>query len=179
MSDTTQPPERPGEPEAKPAGGWASQPLALRILLVVSITAIVVGVVKCSMEVTPPAAPIASLGILPVAVDAPEELLPASADSMSHMAARQFARILEGETELDIRMIDDESAEVEGIAVLSLEWTRGSFVVSGEIRSRETGAVLAEVFAEGPAERLYAVVSVAAGRTGRALGLIEEPAQEN
>ncbi len=176
MSDTTQ----PEQPDAGNRGGWRSQPLALRILLIVSLAAVVVGVVKCSMEVVPLPAPIASLGILPVAVDAPAELLPVPADSMSVMAARQFARILEGDTELDIHMIEDESADVEGIAILSLEWTRGSFVVSGEIRSRETGAVLAEVYAEGPAERLYAVVSVAAGRTGRALGLIEqEPEQEN
>ncbi len=71
------------EAGAAPAGGWRSQPLALRILLLASITAVVAGVVKCSVEVTPAAPNVGSVATAPAVVDVPDEVPPAPADSIA------------------------------------------------------------------------------------------------
>ena len=149
---------------------WRSQPPVLRILLAVSIVALIVGVVRCSMELTAVPAPIESVGVLPVVVDAPDDLLPAPADSLSRLAARQFGRILESESGIESMVIEDESAEVDALAKLRIDWERGSIVLSGDIRRRETGAVVATIDAAGPVQRLYAMLTIAAGRAGRELG---------
>jgi hypothetical protein len=49
-SGTAQAPEKPG--------GFRSQPLWLRVLLIVSVLALAAGVVRCSFETTAPRAPV-------------------------------------------------------------------------------------------------------------------------
>ena len=151
-------------------GAWRSQPRIMRILLVVSLAALVLGVVRCSMELTAVPGPIESVGVLPVVVDAPEDLLPAPTDSLSRLAARQFGRILESESGVEAMVVEDETADVDALARLRIKWSRGSIVLSGEIRHRETGTVVATIEAEGPVERLYSMLTLAAGRAGRELG---------
>jgi len=126
--------------------------------------------VRCSMELTAVPGPIESVRILPVIVDAPDDLLRAPADSVSRLAARQFGRILESESGIEAQVVEDETAEVDALVRLRVDWSRGSIVLSGDVRHRETGRVVATIEAEGPVERLYAMLTLAAGRAGRELG---------
>lgn len=50
------PPEGAGgsKAPAEALGGWRGQPLALKILLIASLAAITIGVVRCSVRVTAP-----------------------------------------------------------------------------------------------------------------------------
>jgi len=53
MSEPSETGEAPGKP-----GGFRSQPLWLRVLLIVSVAALAAGVVMCSFEATAPRAPV-------------------------------------------------------------------------------------------------------------------------
>jgi hypothetical protein len=144
----------------------------MKILLFVSLAAVVTGVVRCSLELTQPPVIIRTIAIAPVTVDVPGDLFSAPSDSVARVAARQFARALTAETGLDVKVVPP-GGEAEGDAVvrLTIGSVRGQAGVACEVTGGEPDRVLARFALTGPHEMLYATLAIAARRAADELGL--------
>jgi hypothetical protein len=164
--------ESPGGAPVRPrrGGGFRSQPLALKILLLASLAAMVTGVVRCSIELTPPLAPVRTIAVAPVVMDVPSGLFAAPADSVARVAGRQFARALGKETGLAVAVAGRGPTEADAVAQLTITSARGQVSLAGEVTSATTRRVLARFDLGGPPDMLYATLALAARRAAEQLG---------
>ncbi len=86
--------------------GFSSQPLWLRILFLLSVTLVVIGIVRCSIESTAPVAgAVTRVAVMPVNVDAPEGFFTQPADSVAVIAGTWFMRSFARESGIDVDLV--------------------------------------------------------------------------
>lgn len=142
-------------------GGWRSQGLPLKVLLLASIAIVVFAVARCSIELTPESGGIEKVGVLPPSIDVPEGVLPAEPDSIAGVAARQLARMLESASGAAVHIVESPADSLDVVAKLSLTSSRGNVTAVLELvddRSR----VLSRSQSEGPPRHLYAIIGITA-----------------
>ena len=156
-------PEEAAGSGVEDAGGWKSQGVGLKILLFASIAVVVFAVVRCTVELAPAPPRIASIGVLRPSIDVPDGILPAPPDSIASVAARQMARMLTAVSGVDAVVVRSAGEDMDAVATFSLASSRGNVAIVLEIRDAHS-RVLARAESEGPPERLYAIVGIAARR---------------
>ena len=154
--------EAPGR-GAEGAGGWKSQGSGLKILLFASGAVVAFAVVRCTVELAPAPPRIASVGVLRPSVAVPDGILPAPPDSIAALAARQMARMLTIVSGVDAVVVESAGEDMDAVATFSLTSSRGNVTIVLEISDAQS-QVLARAQSEGPPERLYAIVGIAARR---------------
>jgi hypothetical protein len=157
------------EPGA-PRGGFASQPLWLRILLIASVCLVAAGIVRCSIESTAPVAgAVSSVAVMPVLVDAPEGFFTQPGDSVAVMAAKWFTRSFVREAGIRVDIIPpsgvvnalSDGAGYDGLAYFRLERVHDEaegeyrLHIHGEMIHSVTKRAMATVDYEAPAAFLY------------------------
>ena len=90
-------------------GGWKSQPLALKLLLPVSLVLVALGVWRCTMELTPVEDP-GTIRVESATVEVPDSLSAMPADSLSALTTRMFTRSLASASQALVTREDDPSA---------------------------------------------------------------------
>jgi hypothetical protein len=90
-------------------GGWKTQPLPLKLLLPVSVVLVVLGVLRCSSELTPVDAP-GTIKVERAAVEIPDSLSALPPDSLSLLTARLFARGLRDVSDATVTLQEDREA---------------------------------------------------------------------
>jgi len=111
--------------------GFTAQPLWLRLLLIVSVLAMVIGIVRCSIESTAPVATaVSSVAVMPVRVEAPEGFFTQPGDTVAVMAAKWFARSFSRASGIQVEIVRSpedvltvlqEDTPYDGLAYFSLE----------------------------------------------------------
>ena len=98
------------DPSPTPAGGgWKTQSPRLKLVLVASLVFVVVGVYRCSSELTPVEDP-GTIRVERATVDVPDSLVAVSPDSFAALATRLFAKGLKSATEAHVSVGEDPSA---------------------------------------------------------------------
>ncbi len=148
---------------AEDAGGWKSQGLGLKIMLFASVAIVAFAVVRCTLELAPAPPRIASIGVLRPSIDVPDGILPAPADSIAAVAAQQLARMLTAVSGVDAVVVESAGEGMDAVATFSLSSSMGNVAIVLEIRDAHS-RILGRAESEGPPERLYAIVGIAARR---------------
>jgi hypothetical protein len=160
---------RPGEAPRSGAlaeeplqSGWRSQPLALKLLLIASLVALTVGVVRCSYEVTPPVTPVLErIMVARASVRIRPGLLAAPADTVAAQAARRVSAAL-GVPILSESIPHDEVGEYADALIFVVIGGGDEVVeVAAEVKDVVSSAVLAEARATGPPAAVYDVLDLA------------------
>jgi len=172
--------------EAKPArGGFTAQPVWLRLLLIVSVCAMVVGIVRCSIESTAPVAgAVSSVAVMPVRVDAPEGFFPQPGDTVAVMAAKWFTRSfarasgiqvdIVGAQEVATVLADD--SPYDGLAYFTLERTHDAeadeyrLAIHGEMVNTATKRPMVMFDDDAPPSFLYRRMTEAGEEMARKMG---------
>lgn len=89
--------------------GWKTQSPWLKLVLVVSLVFVVVGVYRCSSELTPSEDP-GTIRVERATVDVPDSLVAVPPDSFAALATRLFAKGLRNATEAEVSVGEDPSA---------------------------------------------------------------------
>jgi hypothetical protein len=134
----------------------------------------VVGVVRCSIELTSIATPISSIGVKRASVDLREAVAGASADSVAARAARVFAEALREDARAEVRLAPPGARGFDAIARLRVSDAEGGIRVAVGVVHAASGRALFEAESEGPPETLEALLQGAALRTATALGIATE-----
>jgi hypothetical protein len=151
--------------------GFRSQPLALKILLGVSLSALVVGVVRCSIELTSVERVISRIGVERALVDLDQAAAWAPADSVAARAARQFADALREASNADVRLASPGAGGFDAIARLRISDANGGIRLAVGIVDGASGRALFETSGEGAPEMLPGLANRAALRVTAALGI--------
>ncbi len=146
-------------------GGWLSQSLWLKVVLVLSLGLIVVGVVRCSFESTAPVAQaVDRVAVMPIVVDAREGFFPVSADSVAIATARWFARSFARESGVYVEVVASrervpevaaEGTDFDGLVYFELTGSDDKLLVHGEMIHSATRRPMATVDYEVPSSFLY------------------------
>lgn len=151
--------------------GFRSQPIALRILLFVSLTAIAIGVVRCSIELTSTRPRVGSVGVARALVDLDEDGAFGQPDSVAVRAARLFAVALAGVSEADVALLSAGTADYDAIARLRVSSFDGRIRVAVGIKDGASGRALFETGGEGAPEMLRGLLGAAALRVAEELDI--------
>lgn len=163
---------RPAQGEqARRPRGFRSQPLALRILLIGSLTVLAVGVFRCSIELTGVSPPIESIGVARAIVDLGERAAWAPPDSIAVRAARSFAASLRSRTDADVWLATRGARGFDAIARIRIEDVDGEIRVAVGIVDGSSGRSLFETRGEGEAAMLDGLLNGAAVGAADALGI--------
>ncbi|MBD3366706.1 MAG: hypothetical protein GF405_00860 [Candidatus Eisenbacteria bacterium] len=154
-------PER--EPERE-RSGFRGQPLGLKLLLFASLIAIVVGVVRCSLELTTPLPPVERVGVS-VASDSS---LP---DTLRRSMAARFARELAAAGSLNVELTGADAAGYDALAVVRSEPRDGGLAVIAELSDVRARRYLGVAEAVGPEGMVGDVAALAAQRAAPILEL--------
>lgn len=154
--------------------GLRPQPRALKILLVASLTALAIGVVRCSIELSTVDSPISRIGVERALVDLDESTAWAPADSVSARAARLFAEALREASSVDVRLAPPGAGGFDAIARLRISDAGEAIRVAVGVVDASSGRALFETGGEGTREMLRGLLHGAAVRTATALGIAEE-----
>ena len=146
-------------------GGWSSQSLWLKVVLVLSLALIVIGVVRCSFESTAPVAgTVGRVAVMPVVIDAPKGYFPVSSDSVAIAAARWFARSFARESGIYVEVVESreripevaaEGTDFDGLAYFQLTRSGNQLLIHGEIVHSVTRRAMATVDYDIPSSFLY------------------------
>jgi len=143
-------------------GGFRSQPLALKILLLASLTAVMIGVVRCSMEATTPLeADVSVVGVAPVVARVGPDLFGAPADTVEARVTRRFVAGLARSSGLEVVMVGDERAATDAVIFLRLRAEGKGLRLEGEITERPTGRLLGPIDVRGDPTLLDELVGLA------------------
>jgi len=170
----------------KQRSGFKAQPSWLRFLLIVSAAAMVIGIVRCSIESTAPVAQaVSSIAVMPVRVQAPEGFFTQPGDSVAILAAKWFTRSFarESRIEVDIIRSEEEIPEVlredtpyDGLAYFTLERFYDAekeeyrLLIHGELVHTETKRPMAIVDYDAPPSFLYRRMTEAGEDVARRMG---------
>ncbi len=166
--------------------GFAAQPLWLRVLLVVSVLAMVIGIVRCSIESTAPVAQaVSSVAVMPVRVDAPDGFFTQPGDSVAVLAAtwftRSFARASGIQVDIvrsqeDVLTVLREDTPYGGLAYFTLERAydeeKGEYrlLIHGEVVHSVTKRPMAVVDYDAPPSFIYRRMTEAGEEVARRMG---------
>ncbi len=165
--------------------GFAAQSLWLKLLLVVSVGAVVVGIVRCSVESTAPVAgSVSSVAVMPVRVEAPEGFFPQPSDSVAVVAAKWFTRSFARESGIAVDMVKAdavpaalaEDAGYDALAYFTLERTHDEekdeygLHIHGEMIHSVTKRPVTVVDYNVPPAFLYRRMTEAGERMARSMG---------
>jgi hypothetical protein len=172
-------PQDTGEAQAaasavSPPRGFRSQPTHLKILLVASLSALAVGVVRCSIEMTTVTPPVSRIGVERALVDLNEGTAWGPADSVSVRAARVFAEALREAGRVDVRLAPPGASGFDAIARLRISEVDGGIRVAVGIVDGSSGRALMETGGEGAPEMLPGLLNAAAVRVASELGVGED-----
>ncbi len=162
-----------GRSDTRSARGFRSQPRALRILLIASLTALVIGVVRCSIELTTVSSPISSIRVGRALVDLDEATAWAPADSVAARAARLLADALREAGSVDVRIAPPGATGFDAIARLRVSGSDGRIRVAVGIVDASSGRALIETGGEGVPDMLGELLDAAAVRIAGELGISE------
>ena len=167
-------------------GGFSSQPLWLRLVLILSVSAMVIGIVRCSIESTAPvASAVTSVAVMPVRVDAPDGFFTQPGDSVAVVAAKWFMRSFARESGIQVDMVRSredvpavlrEDAPYDGLAYFTLERVYDQekdeyrLLIHGEILHSTTKRPMATVDYDLPPSFLYRRMTEAGVDMARAMG---------
>jgi hypothetical protein len=151
--------------------GFRSQALPLKILLVASVVALAVGMIRCSLEFAGVAPRIGSVGVARVIVALDEGASWAPADSISARAARAFAEALRRESSICVRLAPRGASGFDAIARIRIEGTETGIRVAVGIVDASSGRALFETEGEGAPAMLEGLLNGAAVRVAEALGV--------
>lgn len=152
-------------------GGFRQQPLALRLLLIVSIAAVTVGVVRCSFELTKPLPDIGSVAVL-VAPGSPV------ADAVHDSVAARYADALSGKGGVETAVVTEAESGADALAVLRPTTDDGMLTVAVELSDSRSRRYLGAAEAVGPEAMAGDVAALAAERSVPVLGLEEDDETE-
>jgi hypothetical protein len=162
----------PAESGARPAGrGFRSQPLALRILLIASLTALVVGVVRCSIELTSVRPRVESVGVQRALIDLEEGAAWAPVDTLAAWVARALADGLRRAGARDVRLASPGTSGFDAIARIRVSGSADEITVAVGIVDGSSGRALLEIGGEGAPAMLEAILNGAAVRVVHELGI--------
>ncbi len=172
--------------DAGQRGGFKAQPPWLRFLLIVSVTAMIIGIVRCSIESTAPVAQaVSSVAVMPVRVQAPDGFFTQPGDSVAIMAAKWFTRSFARESGIQVDIIRSEDeipgvlredAPYDGLAYFTLERSYDAekeeyrLLIHGEIVHTETKRAMAIVDYDAPPSFLYRRMTEAGEDVARRMG---------
>jgi hypothetical protein len=168
------PRRRDGAADARPRSGFRSQPRGLKILLIVSLAAIVAGVVRCSIEIASVGAPISSIGVQRASVDLDGAIAGAPPDSVAARASRVFAEALREHARAEVRLASPGTRGFDALARLRISGSEGGIRVAVGVVHTASGRALFETRSEGPPETLEGLLNGLALRTATALGIARE-----
>ncbi len=173
---------------ARQRSGFKAQPSWLRFLLIVSVSAMVIGIVRCSVESTAPVAQVVtSVAVMPVQVKAPDGFFTQPGDSVAILAAKWFTRSFarESRVQVDIVRSPEEIPEVlredtpyDGLVYFTLERDYDAekeeyrLLIHGEIVHTETKRPMAMVDYDVPPSFLYRRMTEAGEEIARKMGYI-------
>ncbi|MBC8451003.1 hypothetical protein H8D73_02185 [bacterium] len=167
-------------------GGWASQSIWLKAVLVLSLALIVVGVVRCSFESTEPVAQaVDRVAVMPVAVDVPEGFFPAPPDSVAIATARWFARSFAKESGVSVEVVASrervpevaaEGTDFEGLVYFELKESGDRLLVHGEMIHSGTRRPMATVDYDIPPSFLFRRITEAGVEMAASMGYDEAAA---
>ncbi len=160
-----------GRSDTSPPRGLRSQPPALRILLIASLAALAIGVVRCSIELTTVSSPISSIGVERALVDLDESGAWAPADSVAARAARLFAGALREAGSVDVRIAPPGAAGFDAIARLRVSGSDGRIRVAVGIVDASSGRALLQTGGEGVPDMLGGLLDAAAVHIASELGI--------
>jgi hypothetical protein len=163
-----------GAERARSAGGFRSQPLALKILLIASLAAIAVGVVRCSTELTAVDASISSIGVERALVDLDERTTWAPADSIAARTARLFAEALRQAARVEVRLATPRSRGFDVIARLRVSDAETGIRVAVGIVHAGSGRALFEAEGDGKPEMLEGLLNGLALKAASGLGVARQ-----
>lgn len=150
--------------------GWRSQPLALRLMLPVSLILIVVGVYRCSMELTPVEDP-GTVRVERAVVEVSDSPGAMPADSLAALATRMFARSLREASEASVTLEDDTAAWA--VVRLRLRDAEGGRVELGTVASSTaTRRPIGSVALSDSLYRLRELTAEAARAIAEELGVV-------
>jgi hypothetical protein len=158
------------------AAGWRAQPLALKLLLFVSLAFIAVGVYRCSVELVP--APGArSIRVERATVAVPDTLLAIPADSLASLTTRLFARELRGAHEGDVAL--GELTEAWAVARLHVRAVSdGRIELVGTASSPVSGRRMSAVSGSDTPDRLREIAEETASEMAQQLAADESATEE-
>jgi len=161
-------------------GGWSSQSLWLKAVLILSLALIVVGVVRCYFESTEPVAQTVSrVAVMPVLVDAPEGFFTAPSDTVAIATARWFARSFARETGVYVEVVASrervpevaaEGTDFDGLAYFKLTESGDRLLVHGEIVHSATRRPMVTVDYDIPSSFLYRRITDAGREMASSMG---------
>jgi hypothetical protein len=166
--------------QGRRTGGWSSQSLWLKAVLVLSLVLIVVGVVRCSFESTAPVAQaVDRVAVMPVVVDASEGFFQASSDSVAIATARWFARSFARESGVYVEVVASrertpevaaEGTDFERLVYFQLTASGDRLLVHGEMIHSATRRPMATVDYDIPPSFLYRRITEAGLEMARKMG---------
>ena len=161
-------------------GGWSSQSIWLKVVLILSLALVVVGVVRCSFESTGPVAQAVNrVAVMPVVIDEQEGYFPVSSDSMAITTARWFARSFARESGVYVEIVTShervaevaaEGTDIDGLAYFTLTGSRDQLLVHGEMIHSATRRPMATVDYEIPSSFLYRRITEAGREMAASMG---------
>ena len=156
--------ERPGGNDAKKPDGFREQPLALKILLLASVAAITIGVVRCSFELTAPPPDIETVGVSVSAASA-------VGGGVESAIAERFAAELASRDSLEARVVEEGERGFDALVVLRAEIHDGMLTVVAELSDTRTGRYLGSAEAVGPEGTAADIAALAAERAEAMLSI--------
>lgn len=174
--------------ETQARGGFAAQPIWLKLLLIVSVAAMATGIVRCSIESTAPvASSVTSVAVMPVRVDAPDGFFTQPGDTVAVMAAKWFTRSFARHSGVQVDMVlsqEDilkvlrEDTPYDGLAYFALERTYDEetdeyrLLIHGEMVHSETRRPMVMVDYDAPPAFLYRRMTEAGEEMARRMGYV-------
>ena len=144
--------------------GFRSQPLWMKAMLLVSLVFIVLGVYRCSTELTPPEGP-GVIAVRRATFDLSDDRVAIPPDSVAALATRQFVRELRSVS--GSRVVVGGTDEAWAVVRLHLgDGEGGRIVMSASARSAIGGRVFASVSAESPPDSLRDMAARVAREVG-------------
>ena len=145
-----------------PRGGFREQPVALKVLLALSLIAVAAGVVRCSFELTTPPAPVETVGV----VLSRSSALP---DSLQTMLAARFAERLEELEEMDVSVVEEGETGFDALAVVRPTVEDGVLTVQVEVSDARSRRYLGAAQSTGPPRMAADIARLAAERAAPVL----------
>ncbi len=174
--------------KAKRRAGFWSQPAWLKFLLIVSLAAMAVGIVRCSIESTAPVAQaVSSIAVMPVRVDAPEGFFTQPGDSVAILAATWFTRSFARESGIQVDIIRSveqipevlrDDTPYDGFAYFTLERAFDEekdeyrLLIHGEVVHSETKRPMVIVDYDAPPAFIYRRMTEAGEDVARKMGYV-------
>jgi hypothetical protein len=157
--------------EAPGPRGFRSQPLGLRILLVASLSALGIGVVRCAIELTAVRPPVTTVGVERALVEVDGAIGGAPPDSLAGRAARLCAEALREAGTADVRLASPRTTGFDVVARLRISGSNEMIRVAVGIVDGSSGRALMETGGEGGPGMLGGLLNAAAVRAARELGI--------